>query len=127
MQAVAAAARGRIVKQFAEVIGTKEPVEGTDGFGAPTLVGGGVVSLDAGADRRGGVDRLLVESGRLSAFAPEAVRSDRTETSAFAALVVHEPAEGAEAGFAHLLVAGPAAGQDERVAEARIVISDDFL
>ena len=127
VEPVAAAARGRIVEQFAEVIGREEPVEGTDGFGLPTLVGGGVVSLDASADRRGGVDRLLVESGGLLAFPPEAIRSDRTETSAFAALVLHEPAERGEAGFAHFFVGGPAPGQDECVAEASIVIGDGFL
>ena len=37
VQPVAAAARGRIVKQFAEVIGPEEPVEGTDGFGSQFL------------------------------------------------------------------------------------------
>ena len=127
MQSVTTTAGRRVVKTFSEVIGAEEPVEAAGGFGAPMAVTGAVEGFDAGADRGSGFDRLLVEFRRGASLEPEAVGADGAEATAFAALVVHEPAQGTEPGVAHLVIVGPTSGQNEGVTEAWIVISDNVL
>ena len=117
MQAIAASAGGKIVKPLVEIIRTEEPVEGALRFVPPMIVARRVERLDARADRRGGLDRLLVVFRRFSAAVPEAVRADRTEAAVSPALVFHEPAEGRQPGVTHPVVAGPTSGEDECMAE----------
>ena len=67
LEAVAAAAGARVVQLLAQVVAAEEPLEGGAGLVQPGGILGGPVRLQAGGDRRVGLDRLLVEPGRLAA------------------------------------------------------------
>ena len=67
LEAVAAAAGAWVVEVLAQVVAAEEPLEGRAGLVQPGGVLGGPVGLQAGRDRRVGLDRLLVELGPLAA------------------------------------------------------------
>src|SRR4051812_5738733 len=72
LEAVAASPGARVVELQAQVVAAEEPLEGDAGLVQPDGLLGGPVGLQAGGDRRVGLDRLLVGPGRLVAPAGEA-------------------------------------------------------
>ena len=80
LQAVVAAAGGRVEHRRAAVVVTGEPGPGRADAVAPPLVGGEVERARARVGQRGDLDRLLVEPDRGVADAPSGHRRDREPT-----------------------------------------------
>src|SRR5262249_33759 len=79
LKAVAAAPGARVVQVLAEVVAAEEPLEGAACLLHPRGILGGPVRLQAGADRRARLQRLLVEPGPLVPLAVEPVGADCPE------------------------------------------------
>src|SRR5580692_2934081 len=77
MQAVPAAAGHGIIERKLQIVIAKEPIEGRPSLAAPTAVPGYAVGLQAGGNRSGGLQRLLIEAGLFTTLAVEALRPDR--------------------------------------------------
>ena len=112
VQAIATAARGRIIKREAEIVAAKEPLEGEARFLVPCGVVGGAVGFQAGGDGAVGLDRLLVKLGRLAAPMIEAVGADGPKISVRRFLHRDEPAQRLKPDFKSARIFDPAPARE---------------
>ena len=79
MQAIAAAACGRVIHREVQVVPPQKPLEGTAGFRMPSFFPGDKVGFQTGRDHRLRFHRLLVEAGPFASLRIKPVRADGNE------------------------------------------------
>ena len=124
VQAVAAAARGGIVKGNAKVVAAEEPLESATRLAPPEAVVGRAECFEAGGDHGLGFDRLLVKDRAGAVPFMEAIAADRAEMTGRGVLVASQPAQAFEACLKSLRMGHHAAADDQCLAEAGVVIGD---
>ena len=79
MQTIATTAGGGIVERKAQIVATEEPLEREPGLLVPFGVVGRAISFEAGGNGGVGLNRLLVELGRLPATGKKSIGADRAK------------------------------------------------
>src|SRR5215211_4715863 len=127
MQSVTTSSRAGIVKRFAQVVPTKEPLETTSRCALPVFVMGQSKSLQTSRNDSIRLDRLLIETRAFAAPLPKAVGADRRKMSDFRSLRIHQPAERLQTCLEYLATGSPMTTQDHRMRKLGVIVGGDRL